>query len=89
VQSGYEFPTTLEGWADFDYVGGREKWVSTEQWQHVERFKFYQRYAFGHNRHPARWPLHLVSRWRVSRSYYSFPLEKMIFEKLRPTERLS
>jgi len=24
LKSGYEFPSTLEGWADFDYVGGRE-----------------------------------------------------------------
>ena len=89
LREGYEFPSTLEAWADFDYVGGREAWVTPAQFQRIERFKFYQRYAFGHNRHPLRWPLHLVSRWRVDRHFYSFPLEKAIVEKLHPAPRLS
>ena len=89
LQSGYQFPTTLEAWADFDYIAGREGWVTPRQWQRVERFKFYQRYAFGHNRRPLRWPLHLVSRWRVNRHYYSLPIEKAIVERLRPSPRLS
>jgi len=89
LREGYQFPATLEAWADFDYIGGREAWVTPAQWQHVERFKFYQRYAFGHNRHPLRWPLRLVSRWRVNRRFYSFPFEKAILERLRPAQRLS
>jgi radical SAM superfamily enzyme YgiQ (UPF0313 family) len=89
LREGYQFPATLEAWADFDYIGGREAWVTPAQWQHVERFKFYQRYAFGHNRHPLRWPLRLVSRWRVDRRFYSFPFEKAILERLRPAQRLS
>ena len=89
LRSGYEFPATLEAWADFDYVGGHEDWVTREQWQRIERFKFYQRYAFGHNRHLLRWPLHWVSRWRVDRHFYSFPVEKTIVERLRPAQRLS
>ena len=89
LQKGFQFPSTLEGWADFDYVGGRGEWVTPQQWEQVERFKFYQRYAFGHNRRLLRWPLHLVSRWRVDRHFYAFPLEKAIVEKLRPAQRLS
>ncbi len=89
LHEGYRFPGTLATWADFDYIGGREAWVTPEQWQRVERFKFYQRYAFGHNHHPLRWPLHLVSRWRVDRHFYSFPVEKVIVERLRPAPRLS
>jgi radical SAM superfamily enzyme YgiQ (UPF0313 family) len=89
VAAGYQFPQTLEGWADFDFVGGREAWVTPAQTQRIERFKFYQRYAFGHNRHPLRWPLSLVSRWRVRRNFYALPVEKLLLERLRPAQRLS
>jgi len=89
LRAGYVFPTTLEAWADFDYIGGREAWVTPAQFQRIERFKFYQRYAFGHNRHPFRWPLHLVSRWRVEQRFYAFPVEKVIVERLRPGQKLS
>jgi radical SAM superfamily enzyme YgiQ (UPF0313 family) len=89
LQSGYQFPDTLEAWADFDYIGGREDWVTREQWTRIERFKFYQRYAFGHNRRLLRYPLHWASRWRVKRHFYDFPLEKAIVERLRPAQQLS
>lgn len=90
LQQGYQFPTTLEAWADFDYVdGARSAWVTPEQWQHVERFKFYQRYAFGHTRHLWRWPLRAISRWRVKRRMYVFPIEKALVERVRPAPRLS
>ncbi|MBP7687646.1 MAG: radical SAM protein, partial [Thermoflexales bacterium] len=90
LQQGYEFPATLEAWADFDYVGGaRSAWVTPAQWQQVERFKFYQRYAFGHTRHLWRWPLHAISRWRIKRRMYAFPIEKALIERLRPAPRLS
>jgi radical SAM superfamily enzyme YgiQ (UPF0313 family) len=89
LAAGHQFPTTLEGWADFDYIAGREAWVTPAQWQRVEGFKFYQRYAFGHRRHLLRWPLRLVSRWRVQRHFYAWPLEKLVVERLRPAQRLS
>ncbi len=89
LRDGYVFPDTLEAWADFDYIGGREAWVTPEQWQRVERFKFYQRYAFGRARHPWRWPLQLASRWRVDRHFYAFPFEKAIVDRLRPRPKLS
>lgn len=90
LQQGYEFPATLEAWADFDYVGGaRSAWVTPAQWQHVDRFKFYQRYAFGHARPLWRWPLRLISRWRITRQVYAFPIEKALLERLRPAPRLS
>ncbi len=90
LREGYVFPATLEAWADFDYVGGgRSEWVTPEQWQFVERFKFYQRHAFGHHQRVLRWPLRRLSRWRVDRRFYAFPFEKTIVEKLRPAQRLS
>jgi radical SAM superfamily enzyme YgiQ (UPF0313 family) len=89
VSQGYEFPRSLEGWADFDYVGGRERWVTPAQVQRIERFKFYQRFAFGHQHSLGRRLLHGISRWRVTRDYYDFPIEKAIVERLRPARRLS
>ena len=88
LAQGYHFPATLAEWADFDYIGGREAWVTPAQWQRIERFKFYQRYAYGHN-HPLRWPLSLLSRWRVRRHYYDYPWEKALMERLRPAPKLS
>jgi anaerobic magnesium-protoporphyrin IX monomethyl ester cyclase len=88
LEQGYQFPETLAEWADFDYIGGRAAWVTPAQWEHIERFKFYLRYAYGHN-HLLRWPLSWVSRWRVQRHYYSFPVEKAVVERMRPTQRLS
>ncbi len=89
LRSGYKFAETLESWADFDYIDGREKWVTEEQWQRVERFKFYQRYAFGRSRRFLRRPLQLASRWRINRRFYRFPFEKMIVERLKPAQKLS
>jgi radical SAM superfamily enzyme YgiQ (UPF0313 family) len=89
LREGYAFPASLEAWADFDYIGGREQWVTPQQWQRIERFKFYQRYAFGYNRTVLRLPLQWVSRWRVNRHFYKFPFEKMIVERLRPAQKLS
>jgi radical SAM superfamily enzyme YgiQ (UPF0313 family) len=89
LSEGYEFPRSLEGWADFDYVGGRERWVTPAQVRRIERFKFYQRYAFGHNRSALRRPLQRLCRWRVDRHWYAFPIEMAILERLRPAQRLS
>ena len=89
LSDGYRFPDSLAGWADFDYIGGREAWVTQAQYERIERFKFYQRYAFGRGRHPLRWPLSVVSRWRVARNFYRFPLEKVVLERLRPAQKLS
>jgi anaerobic magnesium-protoporphyrin IX monomethyl ester cyclase len=89
VRDGYIFPSTLEEWADFDYVESRGKWVTGEQWKRIERFKFYQRFAFGQDRRNLGRPLQLVSRWRIRRRCFSFPLEKVILENLRPAQKLT
>jgi len=89
VRAGYRFPASLEDWADFDFYGGREEWLSHEQVRQIERFKFYQRFAFGRSRPILRRPLQWVSRWRVNRRFYKFPIEKAIIERLRPAQKLS
>jgi anaerobic magnesium-protoporphyrin IX monomethyl ester cyclase len=85
----YQFPCTLEGWAEFDYVGSAGPWVSPEKYRRVERFKFYQKYAYGRHAHPLARPLQMVARWRINRDFYRFPVEQKVVERLHPAPRLS
>ncbi len=87
-QRGYQFPASLDEWAEFDYVGRRGPWVSEEKWRRIERFKFYSRHAWNDGS-VARWPLRAASRWRCRRDQYAVPFEKQIVEWLRPPERVS
>ena len=84
---GYVFPQGLEEWADFDYVGGRGPWISAEQWQQVERFKFYSKHAW----RPGawRWPLRAASQWRCNHDWYDLPVEKLIVDLVRPPQQAS
>lgn len=88
VGKGYALPTSLEAWADFDFVGGMGPWVDDHTYRLVERFKFYNRFAWG----PETWPrrlLQTVARWRCRRDWYQLPLEKVLVERLKPGPRLS
>jgi anaerobic magnesium-protoporphyrin IX monomethyl ester cyclase len=87
-RTGYRFPGSLEGWADFDYVGARGPWITPEQYQRVEGLKFYARHAYGPGG-PLRWPLRAVSRWRCARDFYGFPVEKRLAEWVRPPVSVS
>jgi anaerobic magnesium-protoporphyrin IX monomethyl ester cyclase len=88
-ERGYPRPRTLDEWAEFDYVGSRGSWVTDDKWERVQRFKFYQRHAFGRLRHPAALPLRLLARARLRAGFYRAPLEKLLVEAVRPEERLS
>lgn len=88
VCEGYQLPRTLEEWADFDYIGSSGPWVSASVHTLVERFKFYNRFAWG----PETWlrrPLQTIARWRCKQDEYRLPLEKVIVERLKPLPRLS
>lgn len=85
----YQFPATLEAWANFDYIGSSNEWLTPSQKQEIEHFKFYQRFAYSGNRNPLRWPLHTLSRWRVENHAYAFPLDRRLVEWLKPTQALS
>ncbi len=85
----YPFPTTLEAWADFDYVGSIGPWVSADKQARVERFKFYQKYAYGRHSHPLARPLQTVARWRVQRDFYRWPVEQRLVEALYPAPKLA
>jgi radical SAM superfamily enzyme YgiQ (UPF0313 family) len=88
ARNGYQLPTSLDAWADFDFVGGSGPWVDAPTYRLVERFKFYNRFAWG----PETWPrrlLQLVARWRCRQDWYHLPLEKALVERLMPGPRLS
>jgi radical SAM superfamily enzyme YgiQ (UPF0313 family) len=88
VRNGYTLPSSLEEWADFDFVGASGPWVDRATHRFVERFKFYNRFAWG----PETWPRRLLqklARWRCRRDWYHLPVEKMVVELLKPGPRLS
>lgn len=88
VKNGYQLPQTIEEWGEFDYVGSAGPWVNQEKYRLIERFKFYNRIAWGKS-NPLYWPLRALARWRCTRDQYGLPIEKSMFELLRPAQRLS
>jgi anaerobic magnesium-protoporphyrin IX monomethyl ester cyclase len=80
----YPFPTTLQGWADFDYVGATGPWVPAGRAECVDRFRFYGRLAYGRHAFPGAGSLRRLARWRVERDFYRWPLEQRLAERLRP-----
>lgn len=87
--SGVALPQTLEAWAAFDYVAGAAgEWVSPSLHRRIERFKFYNRYAFGARSRAARL-LQPVSRWRVDHDFYGLPVEKALVQRFRREQALS
>ena len=88
VRQGYTLPATLDQWAEFDFVGSSGPWVSEEMHERIERFKFYNRFAWGPETWPRR-PLQAIARWRCRRDFYQAPVEKRIVERLKPQPKLS
>jgi anaerobic magnesium-protoporphyrin IX monomethyl ester cyclase len=78
--NGYALPQTLDEWAQFDYIGSSGPWVSENKYRFIERFKFYNRAAWGRNR---------LARWRCNRGWYSLPFEKTLIESLFSPQKLS
>ena len=84
-----DIPRNLDEWANFDYVAGAAgPWVSPQIYRLVERFKFYNRFAWGPQT-AWRKPLQRLARWRCERDCYRLPLEKLVVECVKPVPRLS
>jgi len=84
-----QVPRSLDEWARFDYVAGAAgSWVAPSVYRRVERFKFYNRMAWGAET-PVKRPLQRLARWRARNDYYAFPVEKVLVETFRPSEALS
>jgi radical SAM superfamily enzyme YgiQ (UPF0313 family) len=87
-KNGYLLPQSLDEWAEFDYVGSSGPWVSAEKYRWIERFKFYNRFAWGPET-LLRLPLQIMARWRCKRDVYALPLEKAVVDVIKPPPRLS
>jgi anaerobic magnesium-protoporphyrin IX monomethyl ester cyclase len=88
LKEGYRFPKGLEEWARFDYVGSSNDWINAEQYKQIEAFKFYQHIAWKKS-NPLLLPVKKIAQWRCDKKQYQFPLEKMIYNWVKPVERLS
>jgi radical SAM superfamily enzyme YgiQ (UPF0313 family) len=88
VQDGFTLPSSLEAWADFDFVGSIGPWVSPEKYRLIEAFKFYQEQAW---KDGAAWqrPLRHLARWRLRNDMYSLPVEKVISHWIAPPQALA
>lgn len=86
--TGYSPPTSLKDWAEFDFIGSKGPWVRPDTYQLVERFKFYNQFAWGKPHHYFSL-LSKISRWRCLNDRYQLPLEKIIVEKMSPQQELS
>ncbi len=84
---GYRLPNSLAEWADFEFVETSGPWVSPAKRDRIERFKFYNRFAGGPETW-RRWPLQVMSRWRMKRDLFSLPVEKVLVDVLKPSPRL-
>ncbi len=88
LQEGYRFPQGLSEWASFDYIGSSSDWISSEQYKKIESFKFFQRVAW--NKAKILYaPFRKIAAWRCENEYYRFPIEKIIYEYIRPPEKIS
>lgn len=82
-------PQTLDDWANFDFVQGEAgQWVDADTYQFMERFKFYNRHAWGHSRFVKR-PLQWMARWRCKKDWYDMPIEKSLVQRFWPEAELS
>lgn len=87
VASGeYTLPETLLEWAEFDYIGSKGPWVSEEKFNYFENLKFYLKF---HRKVSKIKPLALITKSRIKKDDFRFPIEKIVIEKLRPAEKLS
>lgn len=88
VRDGYTLPCTLDEWSRFDIYGAAGPWVTPEKHRLVESFKFYQRVAWTPGGLWSR-PLRSLARWRLEKSAYALPIEKIVGDWLWPQTEMS
>lgn len=89
VASGeYHMPTSIEEWAEFDYVGSKGPWVSEDKFQDFEKFKFYLK-VLTKKANPLIWPLTLLAKYRVKNQNFNLTIEKKVVELFLKEKKLS
>ncbi len=87
-KEGFELPKSTLEWSEFDYIGSHGPWVSREKYRDIERLKFYLKLAY--KQLPmAMKPLQWFAKFRLRTDWFGMPLEKLVFQKLYDTRRLS
>jgi len=88
VKHGFRLPATLDEWARFDFYAGDGPFTTPARTRLVERFRWYEKHAYGAA--PA-WkrPVAALARWRCERRAFRFPVEKAVGELLFPEPVLS
>jgi len=77
VQRGYHVPNTLAEWSDIDFLTYAGYWITDEDRNYVERFKFYTKLATERNYAGVLTrPFQHLASLRMSRDFYAFPVEK-------------
>ncbi len=88
ISQGYELPSSLNEWAEFDYIGSSGPWVNEEKYRLIENFKFYNKVAF-RKKHWLLFPLQKIAALRCSSNNFSFPIEKFLADTFIPQKALS
>ena len=89
VARGFRLPTSLEAWAQFDYVAGEPgPWVAPDKYARIERFKFFHELAWQRGSREPR-ILRKLARYRCARDNYHWPVEMLFRRWLVPTQALS
>ncbi len=88
VAAGFRLPDNLQDWSRFDFVAGLPgPWVTRAKFKLIERFKFFQEHAW--KRSSGVDLLQQLARFRCRRDDYRWPVEMVLMQWLRPSERLS
>ncbi len=89
VANGFELPSTLAGWSQFDYVAGLPgPWVTRQKYELIERFKFFLDLASKRGTRRAAW-LRRLAELRCERLDFRWPIEMRVMQWLRPAKKLS
>ena len=88
VKDGFSLPSSLDAWAEFDFVGSIGPWVSPQKYHLIESFKFYQDKAWGQD---TAWQrvLQWCAQWRLRHDVYGWPVEKILSYWISPPQALS
>jgi radical SAM superfamily enzyme YgiQ (UPF0313 family) len=89
VANGFELPSTLTEWSQFDYVAGLPgPWVTAQKYELMERFKFFLELASRRGTWAAAW-LRRLAQLRCERKDFRWPIEMRVLQWLRPAQKLS
>lgn len=89
VAKGFELPSTLTDWSQFDYVAGLPgPWVTPEKYRLIERFKFFLDLGSKRGGWATSW-LRPLARLRCERREFRWPLEMAVLKRLKPAQKLS